>query len=86
MQEDIAHKKVYINLMAFVIQGITAFRVLSLQHLQMELQVKYAQLADIVALDLNSLKYVHLEHTIPIHKNLLKLIALTALQGNIVQE
>jgi hypothetical protein len=41
--DDIAHKKVYINQMACVIQGITAFRVLLLQHLQMELQVKFAQ-------------------------------------------
>jgi len=46
--EDIAHKKVYINLMAYAIQGIIAFRELSLQHLQMELQVNYALLEDIV--------------------------------------
>jgi len=47
--EDIALKKVYINLMAYVIQDITALRELSLQHLQMERQVKNAQLEDIVA-------------------------------------
>jgi len=41
--DDIAHKKVYINQMACVIQVIIAFRELLLQHLQMELLVKYAQ-------------------------------------------
>jgi hypothetical protein len=47
--EDIALKKVYINLMASVIPAITVFRELSLQHPQMEQLVKNAQWEDTVA-------------------------------------
>jgi hypothetical protein len=54
LQEDIALKKDYINLMASVIQVITASKELSLQRLQMEPRAKNAQLEDTVASDLNS--------------------------------
>jgi hypothetical protein len=84
--EDIAHKKVYISQTAFVIQVITVFKELSLQRLQTESQEKNAQLGDTVVSDHNLSKYVHLELTILVPKNLLKPIVFPVPQENIVQE